>query len=407
VPIAACEDLIVTTPELARSLEIPVVLDLRGRFSTYAEGLRWVWDTYRDQLNPAVCKFMHPGCLSRGAFAYEIQWRILPFWIVGPVDRAESGTDLFAERRIVAEILAELPANTAILGFPYFGEGVGPGEVNGVAFAGRYAKPLVCTDFLANACVMSGIRIDRLEQPAQPPAPELEPDKVYIALVMSDGDNQNTWGGFFKGYFDHPAFGTFPLAFGMGPPILDLMPGIAEWYFRQATPTTEFVSDVSGIGYMQPDNYGTAYRDRDAVLREFLDWTGRYMTRLGMRTVRPVRADDDMLRRYIDRLPFTHSIFSDMGRYGGEEGVDECTYRLEGKPVFRAVTTWRYGKDGFLDEVREQVGDRRPAFVNGFVHCWTFDMDSLARIYAERDPDMVFVTPTQLADLYNQTQARP
>ena len=29
-------------------------------------------------------------------------------------------------------------------------------------------------------------------------------------------------------------------------------------------------------------------------------------------------------------------------------------------------------------------------------------MDDLARIYGERDPDMVFVTPAQLAALYRQ-----
>ena len=73
-------------------------------------------------------------------------------------------------------------------------------------------------------------------------------------------------------------------------------------------------------------------------------------------------------------------------------------------PVFRAVTSWRYGKAGFLREVREQVGAQRPAFVNGFVHCWTFTMDDLAQLYAQRDADMVFVTPAQLAALYRQDQ---
>jgi hypothetical protein len=68
------------------------------------------------------------------------------------------------------------------------------------------------------------------------------------------------------------------------------------------------------------------------------------------------------------------------------------------------VTSWRHGKEGFLKEVREQVGNVRPAFVNGFVHCWTFDMDAIAKIHADRDPDMVFVTPSQLAALYREWQ---
>jgi hypothetical protein len=63
-----------------------------------------------------------------------------------------------------------------------------------------------------------------------------------------------------------------------------------------------------------------------------------------------------------------------------------------------------YSKNGFLREIREQVGSHRPAFVNGFVHIWTFAPDDLERIYNKRDPDMVFVTPSQLAALYRQAK---
>ncbi len=401
--VAACEDLILATPELAERLEIPVVEDLRGRFSTYAEGMRWVWETYKDRLNRHLCDFLHPSRLANGAFAYDLQWRAPLFWIVGPKDAVEPGADMLAEKRLMAEIFAEMAPNTAVLGFPFHGEGVGPGEVNGVAFAGRYGHPLVCTDSLVNVPVTSGVVIDRLEQRDAGPPPPLEHDKIYIALAMSDGDNQNTWvNGFFKGYMEHPGYGRFPLSFGMGPPIIDLMPGVVQWYFEHAAPGTEFIADVSGIGYMQPANYGLAYADRDAVFDGFLDWTDRYLRRLDMGTLRTVEGEDALLRRYA-RLGFLHSLFADMGRYSGREGIDNLTYTLpEGMPVFRSVTSWRYGKEGFLREVREQVGDVRPAFVNGFTHCWTFRMDDIVRIYEERDPDMVFVSPSQLAALYRQ-----
>ena len=57
-----------------------------------------------------------------------------------------------------------------------------------------------------------------------------------------------------------------------------------------------------------------------------------------------------------------------------------------------------------LREIREQVGSTRPAFVNAFVHCWTFnDLEMLAGIYDSRDKEMVFVTPTQLAELFRQS----
>lgn len=407
VNVAGCENLIVATPELATRLGLPVKLDLRGRFKTYAEGMRWVWSHYKDQLNHHLCNYLHPARLSNCEFAYDLQWRGISFWIAGTVDEREPGADVFAECRLMAEIFAEMDPNVAVLGFPWAGEGVGLGEGTGVAFASAYAKGLVCSDSLANLCVTSGVRLDRMQQPKQPPPPPLDQNAIYIALVMSDGDNENTWLGFFKRYFDHPAFGKFPLAFGMGPPIRELMPAVAQWYYEHASPQTEFIADVSGVAYTQPEAYGQAYADPARVRAGFLGWTAREMQAMGMRTVRVVSGGDDILAAYAKALPFCHSLFADMGRYSGREGIENLTYSLpDGMPVFRAVTSWRYGKNGFLREIREQVGNHRPAFVNGFVHCWTFDMDDLARIYEERDTNMVFVTPTQLSNLYREAKKR-
>ncbi len=405
--VAECEDLIVASPELADRLHLPVKVDLRGRFKTYADGMRWVWATYKDRLNHHLCKYMHPSLLSGCNFGYEYEWRSVVFWIAGPVDQRLAGADPRAEVQVMAQIFAEIEPNIAVMGFPYGGEGIGLGEVAGVALAGRYGKGLVCSDFLDNTCVMSGVRIEKLTQPQQAAPPPLDQKSTYIALVMSDGDNENTWLAFFKNYFNHPSFGKFPLAFGMGPPLRDLMPAVAQWYYEHASPQTEFIADVSGVAYIQPENYGFAYKERDQVFAGFLDWTARTMGPLGMRTVRTVGGEDDLVRRYAKALPFCHSIFADMGRYSGREGIENLTYSLPGgTPVFRAVTSWRYGKDGFLKEIREQVGSHRPAFVNGFVHCWTFAPDDLERIYHQRDTDMVFVTPTQLAQLYRQARER-
>lgn len=189
----------------------------------------------------------------------------------------------------------------------------------------------------------------------------------------------------------------------MGPASRELQPAVAEWFYARATPNTEFLADVSGAGYIDPDRFASAYRNRDEVWDGYLDWTRRLMEAAGQRTIRTVRSTDEQLVRYARALPFCHSIFADMGRYSGRTGIDRLTYTLpEGMPVFRSATSWRHGKEGLIRELREQVGDRRPAFVNGFVHCWTVSMDDLARIHAARGPDIVFVTPAQLAGLYRE-----
>lgn len=403
--VAACEDLIIATPELAQKLKLPVKMDLRGKFTNYADGLNWVWDNYKDRLNHHLCKYMNPPLISSCNFGYDYQWRSVVLWIAGPVDAKERGANREAEAKVLARIFSEMEPNIAVLGFPYGGDGIGLGEPEGVAVASYFAKGLLCSDFLDNTCVMSGVRLDRLKQPEQPPPPVLNTNSIYISLVMSDGDNENAWLAIFKNYFGHRSFGKFPLAFGMGPPLRELMPAVAQWYYEHASAQTEFIADVSGVAYIQPEIYGRAYSERDRVFAGFLDWTAREMQPMGMRTVRTVGGEDALLARYAKALPFCHSIFADMGRYSGREGIEHLTYSLpDGMAVFRSVTSWRYGKNGFLREIREQVGSHRPAFVNGFVHIWTFAPDDLERIYNERDPDMVFVTPSQLAALYRQAK---
>lgn len=404
VNVAACEDAIVASPELAQRLGLTVKLDLRGRFTNYVDGLHWVWTQYRSKLNPQLCDFRAPNLLLHGTFDYSYEFRALMFWIAGKTDGTQPGANPVAEKRAVAEVLAQMRPNGVCVGFPAGGKDEGIGEPPGVELLSRHGFSLVCNNHEANCSFLSGVRVERFAQPVQPPAPKLERDKIYIALALSDGDNEILWPGFFKQYFDHPTFGTFPLAFGMGPALRELQPGVAAWYFEHATPTTEFISDVSGAGYMQPDHFAEQCADRAQVWKDFLGWTARLMQASGMQTIRTVGGSDENVARFATALPFCHSIFADMGRYSGRSGITNLTYSLSnGMPVFRAVTSWRYGKEGFLREIREQVGQQRPAFVNGFVHCWTFKMEELAKIFEQRDPDMVFVTPTQLAELYRQS----
>jgi hypothetical protein len=196
------------------------------------------------------------------------------------------------------------------------------------------------------------------------------------------------------------------MAWGMGPAILDLMPGVAQWYYQHAKPADEFLADVSGVAYVYPQSYGSRYREQARVFEGFLDWTSRYMQRLGMRTIRAhghnsADPQDLKLEAQAAALPFVHSFFPDYARH--VKAYEDSVFPLPGgTPVFRALTRWNYGREGLLRDIREQVGPRRPAFVNAFVHNWTFDMDALRQAYEGRDADMVFVTPAQLAALFRE-----
>lgn len=399
---AACEDLIVTTPELAQELGLEVKIDLRGRFTTYADGMRWVWETYREKLNRFLCDFRDPELVRFATFDMAFQWRGLMFWLTGPDEASLPGVDAAAELRVLEEIFSSMGRSAVCIGFPHREGGIGIGEPQGVELLSRFGIALSCNNHASNMSVLSGMPRVRLEQNASLPAPQLDREKIYISLALSDGDNQILWPEFFRGYFEHPSYGSFPLAFGIGPATHEMQPGVIDWYYRKAAKNTEFIADVSGAAYIHPQHFGSSLGDPEGAWRDYLGITNRLMEEMDLRCIRTVGGDDEVIGRFIDALPHSHSIFADMGRYSGHSGIDQLTYSLKGKPVFRSVTSWRYGKEGFLNEVHEQVGTQRPAFVNGFVHCWTFTMDDLVKIHAEAGADIEFVTPSQLADLYQQ-----
>jgi hypothetical protein len=341
-----------------------------------------------------------------GLLGYDMEMRGVIFWISGDKDGGQPGADPMAEMEVMGRIFSEMPPNIGMRGFPWAGEGIGLGEGGGVDFCGSFGKGLTCIDHTANTCVMSGVTIEKLTQPVQPPTPTLERDKVYVALTMSDGDNLNTFYDYFANYFEHKAHGEFPMGWGMGPSILDQMPAVAQWFYENAKPGDEFLADVSGIFYVFPQTYANRYRERWKVFDGFTRWTARYMERLGMRTARPHGGDDDRMARYATGIPFMHSIFADYGRRG-DINYDNGVYTLAGgMPVLHALTGWGKGWEGLLPEIRSVVGTRRPAFVNAFLCNWFFSMDQLKTIYEGRDADMVFVTPAQMAELYKAAKAK-
>jgi hypothetical protein len=405
--VAACEDMIVATPRLAEQLGIEVKIDLRGRFESYVEGMSWVWERYKETLNPFLCDSRAPDLVPHATFDMAFQWRGLMFWLTGPSELELPGVSPKAERTLFQQIFASMGTSPVCIGFPAGKDGFGIGEPQGVELFSRFGMALSCNNHASNMSVLSGMAQAKFTQPEPLPLPPLDRTKVYVALVLSDGDNQILWPEFFRRYTQHDAYGTFPLALGVGPATREMQPGVLEWYYRNAPRNTEFIADVSGAGYINPKSFGTGLADKNAAWSRYLEWTGRLMKAMDVKTVRTVKGDDDILTRYIDALPECHSLFPDMGRYSGRSGIENLTYELQGKPVFRSVTSWRYGKDGFLKEVREQVGSQRPAFVNGFVHCWTFTMDDLVQICDDAGDEIRFVTPSQLAGLFRQASSSP
>jgi hypothetical protein len=416
--VAMCEDLILASPELAALLELPVKVDLRGRFKTYAEAMDWVWATYKGKFNRFVCDYMWPGRLAQCVFDYALQWRAPLMWIVGGEDAGEPGADRSEEVSVIGSMFAEMAPNSVVMGFPAQGA-VGIGEPEGVQLASRYGRGLVCTNSMANLSVMSGVRLPALKQ-ARPPAPKLDPKKVYVALTTSDGDNLNCWSaGFFARYFEHPSFGSVPVAFTMGPALHELAPVIAQWFFKRAAPNTEFVCGVAGATYTAPNVFGAGYANPAAAWSGFFKWTTQEMGALDMRTLNITPGARHLVEAYSRGLPFCHSLIYGWRRDSGAKFQSMAYMLPTGMPGFDSALmplvpdSKEAAPADKLLPAKRLIADLaalpkapRPLFLNTIVDNWSHDMENLEFIGKNAPADVVFVTPAQLAELYREAKKR-
>ncbi len=404
--VAACvsgaDGLLMATPELAKRLHLPIKTDLRGKFKTDADALRYVHTSLAPRLNPYLACCLDPAIFDTGALDQIIAAKGIVFWITGTKAQELPGANGPAEVSEVKSLLAKLPLGAVVRGFWWHGEDMGINEGSGVSLASRFGKVTVVSDYVANFSVFSGVPLQSLRQKQQVPPPALDNSKVYFSFTMSDGDNLCTWRDYFRTYFTDPLHGTIPIGWGMGPTLLDNAPVWTRWYYDHATPNDEFLCDVSGVGYIYGPDWATALKDRDGAFAAFYHWTEEYMQRLDMHTIRLMNVNAPDIAQAARLMPNVRFLMPDYGN-PGDKSYSQLTYTLPGdKTVFRAVTGADPGPEKLVEQIRQRVGTTRPAFLNVFIWNWGSKLADLKRIQELLGPEYQAVTPSQLHTLYRQ-----
>ena len=413
VDIAAVDRLVVATPALARQLNVPIKVDLRGRFKNDAEALRYLRTRLAPRMNPFLFLCLDPELLADGAEDQIIAARGMTFWVTGPREQRKPGADMAEEKQQIEKLFAATPLDGVVRGFWWNGNGIGLGEGGGVKLASEFGKVTVVSNHVHNLSVFSGVRLTALRQKFAPP-PKLDGAKVYLSFTISDGDNLNAWQNFFWHWFKSPYHGKLAVGWGMGPTLIDLAPTLAQWYYQHAGPKDEFIADVSGVGYVYPSIWANRTEYPHAALQRFYAWTTNYMRRMDMKTLRThiafAHVDDQIAMQNIAQaaaaLPQVQFFMPDYG-YAGEKGYHQITYPLpSGQVVFRAATNWTPNKAEeipyLVQQIRAHVGATRPAFINVFILNWDMGMHRLYLLLKALGPDYVDVTPSQLNTLYRE-----
>ncbi|WP_309710287.1 GxGYxYP domain-containing protein [Armatimonas sp.] len=402
VTLAGQESLLVCkTPELAKKRKLTIKADLRGKFADNAAALRYIRTKLISKQDPYLTCSLDPTRFDQGGLDHLIASRASVFWITGPKAAHLPGADMAAELEELRAYLAKLPLGAVVRGFWWHEDGMGLQEDDGVALGSRFGKITLVSDLITNLSVHSGVPATTLKQKPRPAPPKFDPTKVYVCFTMSDGDNLCTWRGYFRRYFEDPVRGQIPVGWGMGPTLIDLAPTWARWYYEHATPNDEFICDVSGVGYIYPPSWGTALKESDEAFRYFYGRTQDYMKKMDMATVRLMDVDAADIAKVGALFPQSMYLMPDYG-HAGVTNYHELTYTLPtGQSVFRAATSGS-GPEHFAQQIRERVGQNRPAFINAFIWNWGSKLGDLKKTMEILGDDFVAVTPSQLESLYRR-----
>jgi len=108
---------------------------------------------------------------------------------------------------------------------------------------------------------------------------KVEPGKVYVSVVFSDGDNlQFDQNGLYEMWMTDKQRGTFPIGTTLAPGMQEINPFLMEWYYKHKTENDELVAGPSGYQFI----YGRDYHE--SGYEEWLENNRKWLASGGFHT---------------------------------------------------------------------------------------------------------------------------
>ena len=431
--LAGVYDGLAATPATYQQFNLPVGgasgalkegLDLRKmRWKKDLDAYRWAFRELDGSLSRQAITILDPAEVALRD--YLVEFKIPTLWIAGQqdVERNPAAAPI-EEKEFAREVLMKWPPNIPCLGWPTGGnKESGIGEDPGIRLASECAKFEVCTAFdgyspaVGNLSVHSGTSAS-LSQ-SIPPA-KLQRDKVYCAFIRSDGDGMNFIRYYYRQLFDDPGHGKVPLGWQLGTTVSDLMPDIADYYYKHAHPGDCFVNALTGVGYIWEEWYAKGYPSgqRLRILQEYQRLSSNYRQRIDATVMSTGNEMPPPLLKLFASEKGIKGIFANYVR-SDETSLENIIREVDGIPIFRDVmglAPWLYENMDFttytqreterqvITIIKQWTPAYRPAFLHIGVNNWLRQMDMLPRIVKGLGADYVPVRPDQLVELYHQSR---
>jgi len=328
---ASLENWLVILPEMeptAMRLGLTKKQDLRGRWPDRLSAYEWAFEN----LFPECSKHVFGDCcMDFPIFPSTATFQICDFLVANKAFTVDLSASLRQRReyRLLDKIYAEAQFPAGMWGWHCTRDH----EHYAVERAARKGVYTLCAAASPNLTIHGAFPSDGRPGFKQKPSPRknhtAEKNKVYIALMMTDGDSlwamdtlqMYNWG------MEHR--GTFPLSWGFLPLLADTAPAMYQYYIDHMKSCDYMVAGPSGAGYTYPHLYPDP--------KQFLAYTAHYMKKCGLDIVNITNWNDYTNWQEVDLPEFNPLLFKELNhclgyvRGMGESAV-EPHYNFGDKP---------------------------------------------------------------------------
>lgn len=265
--IARKRKALIASPTLAAKLtaapyNLPILVDFRGQFSSKLQVYQTLFDSYWPTLTHRAVVSISPTIHKAAVREYATAVGTATIWL----DPRVAG-----ESELLNKFLASMGAGTVMLGW-------WPEEGSGVERASQYGIATVASDWSSNLTVHSGTS-RAIQIAPTPPKPPLQ-NKLYVAFILSDGDNLQYVEHLMRKLWNNPDRGKVPMGWTVSPSMVDAMPGALNFFHTTSTVNDNLISGPSGYGYTYPNSWTNA-----AALDQFVAKTERYNKKAGLKVI--------------------------------------------------------------------------------------------------------------------------
>jgi hypothetical protein len=363
---------------------LPVLDDLRGRFASKYAVYGYLYTNYWPQCTHRILAGMETN-VDGNLRDYLVATKTATVWLdPGSVSQDATLMALFTSQMT--------PANGAVNGV-YIGWV--PNEGNDVPWLSTYGLPVVASDFFVNGSVFSGVT-SPINVPAIPPPPPLQ-NKVYVALLLSDGDNAQYMQHAMKINWENGSRGAVPIGWTVDALMANLDPVMLNYYWSTATTNDCLISGPSGAGYARIEYWNAAN------LTAFASAADGYLQRSGLRVITVWdRVNSGIAQAYATNCPSLLGLTDQNGTYNavnlGLRTIAETpTYASTIPQMTNAIASAAAGWNGTA-----------PVFIVAQAVAWNLVPSDLRNIANTFDTNkFVFVRPDHLFMLANQIYGTP